>query len=308
MPAPVYIHAAYNAAPHGLAGSPDEREWYSLLRAEPLIRGLELSFTTAVHPGGPAALAELLDPRWENVVTTIPGTIAGVAGDPQFGLASPSAEGRAAALDQVRALHTDVAALVQAGRPVIAVELHSAPTGGDVDRFTESLVEIASWDWGSTAVLVEHADALVPEHPPVKGWMRLEGEVAAVSAASAATGRRLGHVVNWGRSAIESASASGALDHIRALGPSLRGLVISGASPLATARSAPWEDAHLALDTFDPESLLTRSAIAETLAAVGELDYLGVKVGRAADATTLAGRLAPGLSTLHALDELVRGA
>jgi hypothetical protein len=302
----VYLYAAYNAAPKDLAGGPDEQEWYSLLRAEPLIRGLELSFNAAVHPGGPEALAALLDPRWENVVTTIPGTIAGVARDAGYGLASASAPGRAAALDHVRALHRDVAALVSAGRPVIAVELHSAPTGGSVERLTESLTEIASWDWGSTAVLVEHADALVPEHPPVKGWMRLEGEIAAVSAASAATGRRLGHTVNWGRSAIESASASGPLDHIRALGPSLRGLMLSGASPLATARSTPWEDSHLALDTFEPESLLTADAVSAALDAVGELDYLGVKVGRAADATTLAGLLAPGLGTLHALDELVR--
>ncbi|MCU1411707.1 MAG: hypothetical protein JWR04_2414 [Rhodoglobus sp.] len=302
----MYLYAAYNAAPKDLAGGPDEQEWYSLLRAEPLIRGLELSFNAAVHPSGPEALAALLDPRWENVVTTIPGTIAGVARDSGYGLASASEPGRAAALDHVRALRRDVAALVSAGRPVIAVELHSAPTGGSVERLTESLTEIASWDWGSTAVLVEHADALVPEHPPVKGWMRLEGEIAAVSAASAATGRRLGHTVNWGRSAIESASASGALDHIRALGASLRGLMISGASPLATARSTPWEDSHLALDTFEPESLLTADAVRAALDAVGELDYLGVKVGRAADATTLAGRLAPGLGTLHALDELVR--
>ena len=304
----MYIYAAYNAAPNDLAGGPDEQQWYALLRAEPLIRGLELSFNAGVHPGGATALAELLDPRWENVVTTIPGTIAGVARDAAYGLASASDVGRAAALDQVRRLHRDVAALVAAGRPVIAVELHSAPTGGSAERLTESLTEISSWDWGQTAVLLEHADALVPEHPPVKGWMRLEGEIAAVSAASAATGRQLGHTVNWGRSAIESASASGPLDHIRALGASLRGLMFSGASPLATPRSAPWEDSHLALDTFEPESLLTTAALREALAAVGELDYLGVKVGRAAGATTLAGRLAPGLGTLHALDEVARGA
>lgn len=304
----MYLYAAYNAAPRDLAASPeDEREWYRLLSGEPLIRGLELSFNAGVHAGGPEALAALLDPRWENVVTTIPGTIAAVARDSEYGLASTTERGRTAALDHVRQLRSDVEALVAAGRPVIAVELHSAPTGGSVERLTESLAEIASWDWGETEVLLEHADALVPEHPPVKGWMPLAGEIAAVSAASAATGRRVGHVVNWGRSAIESASASGPLEHIRTLGASLRGLMLSGASPLATARSAPWEDSHLALDTFEPESLLTIDALRETLTAVGQLDYLGVKVGRAADATTLAGRLAPGLGTLHAVDELVRG-
>lgn len=307
-----YIYAAYNAAPPDLADRPDdERDWYGLLRGEPLIGGLELSFRGGLHPGGVPLLAPLLDPAWRNVVTAIPGTIAGVAADAAYGLASTDPAGRTAALVDARALRDDVAALCDhhGEHAVIAVELHSAPVArpgaSSVDHLAESLVEIAGWDWGGVALLLEHADALVPGHPPQKGWMPLEHEIAATRAASAATGRRIGHSINWGRSAIETGSADGVETHVARLRDEglLDGLMISGASPQPTARSGAWEDVHLAIADVEPESLLTRAALASALRTVGAnpLAVLGVKVGRAAHAATLPDRLTPGLATLAAL-------
>ena len=315
-----YTYAAYNAAPPDLADRPDdERTWYQILRDEPLIGGLELSFRDGLHPGGVPLLAPLLDPAWRNVVTTIPGTLAGVAANPAYGLASTDLAGRESALLTARALRDDVDALSEYfGFPaVVAVELHSAPVArpgaSSADHFAESLIEIASWNWGDVALIVEHADALVPGRVPQKGWLALEDEIAATRAASHASGRRIGHGINWGRSAIETGSADGVDAHLGRLRDAglLDALMISGASPQPTARSAPWEDVHLAIADVEPESLLTSASLASAVRAVGStpLTVLGVKVGRAADAITLGDRLAPGLATLAALQSIVdRGA
>ena len=283
-----------------------------MLKVEPLIRGLELSFNGGLHPAGIAHLGSLLQPGWENVVTNIPGTIAAVARDPRYGLASASDEGRDAAIADVQEIHRELATLreILGENAVVAVELHSAPVAGprasSAERLADSLTQIAAWDWGSTRLVVEHADALVDGHPPQKGWLSLEAELAATELASARTGRRIGHTVNWGRSAIETQSADGPEQHLRQLvaAGALAGVMFSGASGLATGRSTPWQDVHLAVDTVEPESLLTGAEIERTLATIAGADplYMGVKVGRAVDSSTLEKRLAPGLATLSALN------
>ncbi|MCU1421142.1 MAG: hypothetical protein JWN36_793 [Microbacteriaceae bacterium] len=195
---------------------------------------------------------------------------------------------------------------------MLAVELHSAPVAGvgasSVVRFADSLAEIAGWDWGPAQLVVEHADALVDRHPPQKGWLPLDAEVAAAGLASERSGRPIAHTINWGRSAIETESADGPQEHLRRLlaVDALAGFMVSGASPLATPRSTPWQDVHLAVDTVEPESLLTEVALERALDAIAGADplYVGVKVGRGADTSTSAGRLAPGLATLRTLDRL----
>jgi hypothetical protein len=313
-----YVYAAYNAAPPELArNAAQERDWYSLLRGETLIRGLELSYKGGLHPRGVGHLAALLRPGWQNVVTNIPGTIACVAADATYGLASTTERGRASAIEHVRELHAQVRALqaVLGEEAVIAVELHSAPVAAagasSVEGLALSLTEIASWEWGGVRLIVEHADALVETHAPQKGWLGLDAEREAVALASERSGREMRQGLNWGRSAIETRSSEGALGHIEKLASAgtLGAFVVSGASASATARSEPWGDVHLALDTFGPESLLTREVLRMALAALDgvELDFIGVKVGTAADATTLAERLAPGLGTLRELERVRAG-
>ena len=258
----------------------------------------------------------MLRPGWQNVITNIPGTIAAVGHDPRYGLASTSDDGRRAAIEHVRELHADATAVrdVLGDDSVVAVELHSAPVAGvgasSVERFADSLAEIAGWDWGSTHLVIEHADALVDRHPPQKGWLSLDAELAATEFATERSGRSIRHTVNWGRSAIETGSADGPQEHLRRLleADGLAGFMVSGASPLATARSTPWQDVHLAVDTVEPESILTELALERALDSIAGTDliYLGVKVGRAAGASTSAGRLAPGLATLRTLDRLAR--
>ncbi len=237
-----------------------------------------------------------------------------MARDPRYGLASTSDEGRGAAIEDVRAIHREVTAIraVLGDTSVVAVELHSAPVAGagasSADRFADSLAEIAAWDWGAIRLVLEHADALVDWHPPQKGWLSLEVELAATELAAERTGRSISHTVNWGRSAIETQDGEGPQDHLRrllAVG-SLAGFMVSGASGLATGRSTPWQDVHLAVDTVEPESFLTEAALERALTTIADADlhYLGVKVGKAVGSSTPAERLAPGLATLRTLDRL----
>lgn len=313
----MYLFAAYNSAPRDLHDHPAlEDEWYSLLRAEPLIGGLELSYNKGLHRRGVDRLASLLDPGWHNVVSNIPGTIAGVAGDPTYGLASTDADGRAAALTDVAGLYRDVAALREAhgDRSVRAVELHSAPVASgaasSAAALSDSLAEIASWAWGEVTIVIEHADALVEGHSPQKGWLSLEAEMEASAHASERSPRRVRHSVNWGRSAIETQSVEGPRRHLSTLAEAglLAGFMVSGASGEPTPRSTPWQDVHLATDAFEPASILTRAALASAIALIdpGSLAFLGTKVGSPAGAASLGERLGPGLGTLRVLDELVR--
>ncbi|MES2171197.1 MAG: DUF4862 family protein [Actinomycetota bacterium] len=313
-----YLYAAYNAAPATLStDSRAEDQWYALLRGEPLIGGLELSFNGTFHPKGVSRLAGLLDPKWACVVTDVPGTIENVKRDPRYGLASTDIDSRARAVDDVRSLLIEIHRLHERiGEPVVAaVELHSAPMAmierSSKDIFADSLAEIASWSWGPVELVIEHADALVDAHPPQKGYLALAAEIEAAGSASARSGRAIGHSVNWGRSAIEAGSSAGPEEHVRALASRslLRGLMFSGASARATDWSEPWQDSHLPIAEREPNSLLTVESVRASLMAArtAKLEFLGVKVGAGVvPDDSLAARLAPGLATLAAVDAVSR--
>ena len=229
-----------------------------------------------------------------------------------FGSDSDSDEGRRAAVADVRAIFEQVQALRDArGQDaVVAVELHSAPLAtpgaSSAEALARSLSEIAEWDWEGVRLVLEHADARVDAHPPQKGWLPLGEELAASRLASTRSGVTIAHSINWGRSAIETRSADGPIDHLQTViaAEALVGFMVSGASPLPTGRSSAWQDVHLGIDRVEPESLLTAAALDRAVATIAntELAYLGVKVGRAVGSTTAPERLAPGLATLHELD------
>lgn len=310
-----YVYAAYNAAPADLAATPEaEAAWYGRLRSEPLISGLELAFAGTLHPHGTARLAELLAPQWSSVISTVPVTMVRLAADETYGLASVSKHGRAAAITDVLQLCAGVAQLRdRLGETVVrAIALLSAPRANPGQSswafLADSLAEIASWDWGDAALCLEHADAMRPHHAPEKGFLNLQDEIRAVQAARERTARPIEQTINWGRSAIETRSATGPDTHCSELVASgtLGGLMISGAAPLATDASRAWEDAHLPMTEIEPASILGRAQLHNTLSVVGDgpIRYLGVKVGSPAGADRLEVRLAPGLAALDALHEL----
>ncbi|HEX3815653.1 MAG TPA: DUF4862 family protein [Mycobacteriales bacterium] len=296
-----YVIGAYTAYP----ATPDwddsaESAFLADLAQLPGFGGLEVPFTGPLPAD--TGLFDKVDPSWDFVLTAIPGTIPRVAADPNFGLASPAPDGRREALVFAAGLRDAVEQWQRwAGRACVrGVEIHSAPTGiADGAAFTDSLAEIASWDWHGATVTVEHCDAFVPERAPQKGYLDLSAELAAIAAVVAQGPRtRLGLTVNWARSAIEAHDAGIAATHIgqAAAAGALRGLMFSGCSDRAGAFGDAWLDTHLppAAGEFDdltnvqPESLLTPDEVRRAIAATAgqPLDFAGLKIGvRPADAS-----------------------
>ncbi|SDT59723.1 protein of unknown function [Pseudarthrobacter equi] len=282
------IVGAYPAQPAG-----SQQEFFRGLAAVPAVRGLELPY--GPHGGNPwpaGAPAE-----WAAVVTSIPGTMQRLGASAAFGLASPDAGGRREALEFVAGLHAYVLSLKGEGRQVEAVELHSAPhPGADAAMFRASLSEILGWDWGTTRVLVEHCDAPRPGGRPEKGFLPFGEEVEVVRSLVEQVGSRVGLVINWARSVIETRNPDTAAEHIalaREAGV-LAGVMFSGCSPDATEFGYPWIDAHLPaveVEGAPPGSLLNRAGIQWCLAAAGTGPFIGFKVGLPREGLTVQDRV-----------------
>lgn len=285
---PGVIVGAYAAsAAHSVWSPRLERELFDGLAALPLVRGLELPWTTGLHPHDDAWLLANLPAGFDIVLTSIPGTVARLRHDADFGLASRAPDGRTAALAEALRLRDGVRRLNDArGRAsVLAVELHSAPSAqkGGTDAFTASLAELAGHDWDGARLVVEHCDAMVPGHPAEKGFLGLHDELSALDR----VGDVVGLSINWGRSVIELRDADSVTEHITAAARRghLRGLMFSGASSRDGAYGAAWADAHLpAAPSADfpdgePSSLLTQRHIEKSLRLAGDLDWVGLKFG-----------------------------
>jgi hypothetical protein len=269
-----------------------EAAYWQGLKGLPGLRGLEYPFTGRLHPHDEAWALAHLDPGWELVLTLLPGTMDRLAADPGFGLASTDEAGRRAALDFTAAARAVVARLVAAGHRVVAVELHSAPRRGVAGitatsaALAQSLAEIAGWDWSGAKLALEHCDAWTADHPPIKGFLGFDEELAAVVEARAVSGAEIGLAVNWGRSVLEARDPAQALRHIQqaAAAGLLAGVMFSGCS----GEDGPWgvwQDSHMphaptpGLDHAAKGSLMTQAAITAALqAAGGGLAFVGGKL------------------------------
>lgn len=301
------VYSAYNAAPPGLTEDPDaEDSWYNALRADSRIGGLELPILGGrLHPHGVPRLAKLLDPEWSNTVSAMSETLVASISDSDYGLASVDMAGRRRALDHIATAREETLHLQGRLGPssIRAFALQSAPRANrsNVEAFTDSLIEVAAWDWGNIELLVEHSDALTPGRTPQKGYLSLEDEMAAVRSVTESGTRQVRHLLNWGRSAIEGRSAGTPSEHVQALGEGLGAFAFSGAAPVATNRSAEWEDVHLGLADDEPASLLTAEAVRALIAQLPDgLSYLGIKAGAPAGSRGLE-RLRLGQSMLDVL-------
>jgi hypothetical protein len=261
-------------------GREQQEEFFALLAANPDVTGLEVPWSEGLSEFGADWLAAQLPEHWTVVVTSIPGTMAAIARDRAYGLASSDVAGAASALGATARLRNDVHRLnaARGARVVRAVELHSAPrrreSPSSADAFRASLEEVAGWDWDGAELLVEHVDAERSTHAPSKGFLGLDEEIAATA------GLPVGIVINWARSAIELRDPDRAVEHIKAAAAAgvLRGLILSGVS------AREWEDEHArfadsAIGLGDPASLLTRERAAAAIAAAGAVPYLGLKMG-----------------------------
>lgn len=282
------IAGAYPAAPTDRA---EATAFLSHLADSELVGGLELPYLDSERRWSP----NLLPTHWAHVVTAVPATALRARADPAYGLASTDEDGRQEAVDVTRTLRDAVS---RSGLHVIAVELQSAPARtGDAGCLIRSLTEIAGWDWSGARLVIEHCDAFVPEHEPEKGYLSLAAELTA------ATEVGVGVVINWARSVIETRTPDGATEHVTQAGDRLAGVIFSGVAATPVGDFPAWADAHLPPAPHEPASLLTADAIAATLKAAGELDFLGVKVGARANDWTPADRAAGVLAALTMVDQ-----
>lgn len=280
----VFIVGAYASLPRSRE---DQCDYYRLLGSQRWINGAEIPF-----PGDLADvesrrwLAKVLPTHWHaNTITAIPGTMQHVWKDPNFGLASPDADGRMAALMMMGDLHTAFEDFAQrrGSADVAYVEVHTAPTRlSDASAMIMSLEAMTDWDWHGAKLVIEHCDRYVEGREPEKGFLPIESEIEL------ARDTGIGIIINWGRSVVESRVARTAEDHVRAAREAgvLKGLMFSGAGPDETQYGYAWIDGHLPMAPDEPTSLMDVERIRACVCAADDaVDYIGAKVVVPEDAT-----------------------
>lgn len=298
---PVRIVGAYAAQPDAVL----ERETYlEEILSLPGVDGFEISWGAPGWEQDAPILAAVLGRRKDcagHVLTLIGAAATAATKDPPVGLASPDPDGRGQAVQLVAAAREAVLEYLARGQHIVAVELHAFPTLPPADAtqggraLERSLREILSWDWGGVAVVLEHCDARSGSGRWQKGLLPLEVEIAAVTAAAAASATPTGMAVNWGRSAIEERDATAPERHVRRLRSAglLRGVMFSGAADRDGAYGPAWSDVHTPLSEQLPESAMDRLRVAATREAAGAgLLYEGVKVAVRPPRTTRMDRIA----------------
>jgi hypothetical protein len=298
------IVAAYAAVPPGPFDPAAEAALYDGLQRQG-VGGLEQPFFGTLHRHDEGFLLGQLRAGWDVVLTTLPGTMDRLAGDPVFGLASRDYDGRNRALQFMREARRAVERVnASLGRMAVrAVQVHSAARPAPSrERFLKSLSELRRWDWQGAALLVEHCDAARADGAHDKGFLSLEDEVFAVQN-STGTGA-VACSVNWGRSALEGRSALTPLEHVARLRKVnlLGGLFFSGVTA-AHPDYGTWKDSHPPFSTSCPASLLTPKAAAAALAP-GRPPLVGLKIQPLPASLDVPARLAvvaDGLSRLGAL-------
>ena len=129
---------------YALAWGRSEAEHAEVVKAaseDGWVDGLEVPWTGSLAADLPEVLTATR-PDWRIVITSLPGTMARVAGQSTFGLASSDPDGRQAAMTDVANLRSAVAALNDGlGRAAVAaIEVHSAPRTQDAPSARDALV------------------------------------------------------------------------------------------------------------------------------------------------------------------------
>ncbi|GGF04553.1 DUF4862 family protein [Mycetocola zhadangensis] len=275
--------SSYAASPAHSSWDPElEGELLPALCSLPGVVGLEVPWLGRVHPHDDAWFLRNVPAGARLALTPLPYVMRRCAADPQYGIASRNAAGRASALEDMQRLAADVRMLTeQSGAEVALVALHTAPSAAaDGAALQDSLHEIAGYDWSGAQLVIEHCDTIMPDRPFEKGFLPLADEIEAISA----TNTPIGMWLNWGRSIIELRDADAVTAQISAVADSgyLTGLTFSGAAASDGPYGAAWLDAHLPVLSADPESgsLLDDAHVGTAISAAGAVPWLGMKVSR----------------------------
>ncbi|RAU19772.1 DUF4862 domain-containing protein [Nitrincola tibetensis] len=293
-----YYLGAYAASPNHSGWNAElEVAFYDELKALPNVKGLEHPFLGSLHPYDDSWLLANIDPAWDYVFTCIPGIMNALGQNPRFGIASLDEEGRLAALDFMQQACTAIHKLnAHLGRSAVkAIQIQTAPArhkaASSKAALQASLQTLMSWDWQGAHLVIEHCDAYVDSHLPSKGFLALADELEVLTQLNIhlPAAQRLGMVINWGRSVIETRRVEGALEHIKAAQAAgvLSGVMFSGVSDQNSEYGA-WCDSHqpprLSEQVLhgEPGSWMTEQVIWQCLAAAGhaeQLPILGAKIG-----------------------------
>jgi len=266
-----FIVGAYAAMP----SDPVSREEFSrILREADWIHGLEIPFPGEFETELDR-LAASLAPGWvANTITAIPGTMVRLQANPDFGLASPDADGRAQAVAFAADVRTAILRLAdRVGRQSVKyVQLHSAPSRvAQPDALATSLMELLGWDWVGAELVIEHCDRHIVGRTPEKGFLPVDDEIEVAARVG------VGVHINWGRSCLEGRDPEGPqrdITEARARGV-LRGVVFSGASGADSPYGPAWADAHLPAAPDEPTSLMGQLQIAASAERALRSDLLG---------------------------------
>lgn len=317
-----YIIGAYATAPSSVIWDKNQEEnYYQQLKSNAKIKGLEHPFVGQLHSHDDDWFLENIDPDWQFVFTSIPGVMGNLNKNPYFGIASTNEEGRLAAITFYQQAQQAIAKLNNHlnKQAVSSIMIHTAPTitadtHSSVEALITSLKTLQSWDWQGAKLVIEHCDAYIEGQESQKGFMTLEDEVKAIEQVNAEHNCDIGICINWGRSAIETHSVEGPLQHIRQANQNglLKGVIFSGASGVDSPYGQ-WKDSHMpheqAFDvpSYAEGSLLTVTEIERTLkqCSVKHLDFIGGKIAIRPNEATVDERISYLNSLMTLLDSVM---
>ena len=239
-----------------------ETLYFQGLIGDPRIAGIEIPFLLDREAYPIEWLRKNIPPHWHLTITSLPAVMQLGDKNSKAGLASNSEPDRKIAVSLIDKVRQYAERLQQAfGRPLIkSINLYSSPRNsamtlqGSKEALERSLAEITKMNWGSIALNLEHCDAFTLEHPAEKGFLSLTDEIEVLESVGS-----IGLVLNWGRSAIETHSTEGPLQHLlQALSHQLlRGFVFSGCTSDPQSLYGAWKDKHA-----PPQNLSSQSTAA----------------------------------------------
>ena len=313
-----YFVGAYASSPNVSGWDAElEARYYEQVKKLPNIAGLEHPFLgESLHPQDDDWFLAHVDPNWDYVFTCIPGTMAALSANPEFGIAADHDEGREQAIAFLEKARQAIMKLNQhLGRQAVkAIQIQTAPSQSNADASVPSLIAsletLQSWDWQGAQLVIEHCDAFVEGQTPAKGFLTLGQEIQAVRAVNQVSENPIGFTINWGRSVIETRKTQGAIEHIELAGRYglLNGVMFSGVSAEETAYGA-WQDSHMPqapdINLIGAKtSLMTQKEIHACLKAAeaNQVEYIGIKLGVRPPEATIDERIGLHVSALKMLE------